>query len=76
LGAPWQGTHHLKVDTSDQEKKVKLKVKEFQLELVSVTGRRATEREAVNIVRHGSEVLQKTGMKAWEKGYDKWLNGT
>ncbi|KAJ7216920.1 hypothetical protein C8J57DRAFT_1040772, partial [Mycena rebaudengoi] len=31
LGAPWQGTHHLKVDTSDQEKKVKLKVKEFQL---------------------------------------------
>lgn len=75
LGAPWQGTHHTKVDTSDQIKKVQLKMKQFQLHLPVKNGRRATEREAVDILQAGAEKLQTTGLKTWTKSYKKWCYG-
>ncbi|KAJ7663218.1 hypothetical protein DFH06DRAFT_929198, partial [Mycena polygramma] len=43
LGAPWQGTHHTKVDCSEQINKVKMKMREYRLHLPSVPGRRVTE---------------------------------
>ncbi|KAJ7916622.1 hypothetical protein B0H13DRAFT_1609193 [Mycena leptocephala] len=75
LGAPWQGTHHTKVDCSDQINKVKLKMREYRLHLPSVAGRRVTERETTDVVESGSEVLRKSGMKSWSKAYKIWVNG-
>ncbi|KAJ7687309.1 hypothetical protein B0H14DRAFT_2653906 [Mycena olivaceomarginata] len=75
LGAPWQGTHHTKVECSDQINKVKLKMREYRLHLPSVAGRRVTERETTDVVENGSEVLRKSAMKSWSKAYKTWVNG-
>ncbi|KAJ6473464.1 hypothetical protein DFH09DRAFT_953689, partial [Mycena vulgaris] len=76
LGAPWQGTHHTKVDCSAQIAKVKSKMQEFKLHLPFVPGRRLTETETVDIIDTGASILRKTGIKTWSKTYTKWLNGS
>jgi hypothetical protein len=76
LGAPWQGTHHAKVDCSALIGKVKSKMAEFELHRPHVSGRRATERRTVDIVQIGAANLRKSGLKAWGKAYTKWANGT
>ncbi|KAK7026366.1 hypothetical protein R3P38DRAFT_3395839 [Favolaschia claudopus] len=76
LGAPWQGTHHSKVDTSALVSKVKSKVQEHQLHLPFVRGRRQTEREAVDVVEAGAATLRDTEMNSWRKAYKAWLKGS
>ncbi|KAJ7866703.1 hypothetical protein B0H13DRAFT_1636525 [Mycena leptocephala] len=76
LGAPWQGTHHTKVDCSALIEKVRSKMNEFQLHLPSVRGRRVTERRSIDIVETGAATLRKTGLKKWAKAYTKWRDGT
>ncbi|KAF8159104.1 hypothetical protein K438DRAFT_1986032 [Mycena galopus ATCC 62051] len=76
LGAPWQGTHHTKVDCSALIAKVKSKIAEFELHRPHVSGRRVTERRTVDIIQTGAGTLHTTGLKAWGKAYKKWVNGT
>ncbi|KAJ6604366.1 hypothetical protein DFH09DRAFT_1442822 [Mycena vulgaris] len=76
LGAPWQGTHHTKVDCSAQIAKVKSKMQEFKLHLPFVPGRRLTEMETMDIIDTGASILRKTGIKTCSKAYTKWLNGS
>ncbi|KAJ7642889.1 hypothetical protein B0H17DRAFT_959984 [Mycena rosella] len=76
LGAPWQGTHHTKVNSSDQIQRVKAKMAEFELHSARVVGRRVTDRAVVDVVDCGASTLRRTGMKTWGKSYLKWLNGT
>ncbi|KAJ7493683.1 hypothetical protein FB451DRAFT_1020785, partial [Mycena latifolia] len=76
LGAPWQGTRHTKVDCSAQIQKVKSKMKEFELHLATVHGRRPTEDRTVDLVQTGAATLRKSGLKTWAKSYGKWLHGT
>ncbi|KAJ7655886.1 hypothetical protein B0H17DRAFT_956275, partial [Mycena rosella] len=76
LGAPWQGTHHTKVNCSNQIQRVKAKMAEFELHSARVVGRRVTDRAVVDVVDCGASTLRRTGMKTWGKRYVKWLNGT
>ncbi|KAF8205821.1 hypothetical protein K438DRAFT_1757140 [Mycena galopus ATCC 62051] len=76
LGAPWQGTHHTKVDCSALIAKVKSKMEEFELDRPHISGRRVTERRTIDIIQAGADNLRKTGVKAWSKSYTKWANGT
>ncbi|KAK6969487.1 hypothetical protein R3P38DRAFT_2670762 [Favolaschia claudopus] len=75
LGAPRQGTHHTKVDTSELIAKVKSKVQEHQLHLPFVRGRRVTERESVDVLGTGASMLRDTEMSSWGKAYKTWLKG-
>lgn len=75
LATPWQGVSHTKVNCSDQILKVLNKAREHKLHLANFDGREKTTHRSIDVLALGKEVLQQKGIKAWAKGYTKWVQG-
>lgn len=73
MGAPWQGTTHTDVNTSELAFRVKRKAGELAIHLENTPNQPTVQNRTTGILTEGIETLRSTGVKAFTKRYKAWV---